>query len=66
MVTPMTGQYRDQNGNELRHRGNQRGSGMSNLHPDNHVESYRFGRHSDRYRDRFNGNGRSGGGGTHT
>ena len=53
IVTPSAGQYLDQYGNTLRHRGNRRG--FNSLHPDNHVEHYGYGRYSDRYRNRDNG-----------
>ena len=48
---PTSGQYFDNYGNELRHRGNGRGS--NSLHPPSHVQHYGFGRHSARYRAQY-------------
>ena len=52
LVFPLTnGEYFDQYGNTLRHHANPRGN--QRLHPDNHVQNYGYGRHADRYRNRF-------------
>ena len=58
LVLPSTmAEYYDQYGNPLRRHRNP--TGNQRLHPENHVHNYGFGRHLDRYRNRFVENGGS-------